>query len=358
MVMNFLREQVEDMDREATEAEERSMRVQCGSFSSTSSSDSSNPSSSSSPPTDESTPLLTKPQSAPLTNSCKTPNHCLTDFELRSPNSLDKAVGDDNNLVQTTDLKEEIDVWKKAHDSLGETRDEKTVRKVLQTKVVALESQLRKKLKGKQPSNDQFHENLAVLQKKYRIRNKELLIKAGIVMAVVIVLFFTQSLPFMHLSLGWIALFGAICLLVLADIEDMESVFGKVEWPTLVFFACLFVVMEALRELRLLEWVGELTQQAITSFSPENQLIMAITIVLWVSALASSFIDNIPFATVVVKILEDMSHSENLKVPMAPLVYALAFGACLGGESLTLLPAVPVTRRSRDRKRYPDRSFC
>ena len=318
MVMNFLREQVEDMDRESAEAEAQSVcNVERGSFSSTSS--------------DESTPLLQTSQAATPTNSCNNQVPCFTNIALRNPNSLDKVMNQDNNLVHTTDLKEEIDVWKKAHDSLGASKDEKTVRRVLQTKVVALESQLRKKLKEKQPQNDQFCEILISLQKKYKIKNTELLIKAGVVMVIVIVLFFLQSMPFMHLSLGWIALLGAICLLVLADIDDMEAVFNKVEWPTLVFFACLFVVMEALGELRLLEWVGELTQKAITSFSPNWQLFMAITIILWVSALASSFIDNIPFATVVVKILENMSRSESMKVPMAPLVYALAFGACLGG---------------------------
>lgn len=321
MVMNFLKEQVEDMDRESAEAEAACSvhNAERGSFSSTSS--------------DESTPLL--PKSPTTTNTRSNGFSGFTNIPLRNPNSLDKAMSQDNNLVHTTDLKEEIDVWKKAHESLGATQDEKTVRRVLQTKVVALESQLRKKLKEKQPPNDQFRENLISLEKKYKIKNKELLIKSGIVMAIVIVLFFMQSVPFMHLSLGWIALLGAICLLVLADIDDMESVFDKVEWPTLIFFACLFVVMEALRELRLLEWVGQMTQQAIGSFTPSWQLFMAITIVLWVSALASSFIDNIPFATVVVKILEDMSHSESLKVPMAPLVYALAFGACLGGEFLS-----------------------
>jgi hypothetical protein len=326
MVMNFLKEQVEDMDRETAEAEACSHRAERGSFSSTSS--------------DESTPLLNMTPSTTRTKySCPNdandaPGFTNIALTLHSPNSmLDKAMSEGNNLVQTTDLKEEIHVWKQAHDSLGVTKDEQTVRRVLQTKVVALESQLRKKLKEKPPQNDQFRENLLVLEKKYKIKNKELLIKAGVVMVIVIILFFMQSVPFMHLSLGWIALLGAICLLVLADIEDMESVFNKVEWPTLVFFACLFVVMEALRELHLLEWVGHLTQEAIASFSPNWQLFMAITIVLWVSALASAFIDNIPFATVVVKILEDMSHSESLHVPMAPLVYALAFGACLGGES-------------------------
>ena len=202
--------------------------------------------------------------------------------------------------------------------------------------MVALEALLRRKLRAKQPTDQQFHEVLAVLRRKYRVRNQVLLIKAGIVMSGVLALFFLQSIPGLsNLSLGWIALAGAIALLLLSDVADMAVVLDRVEWATLLFFACLFVVMEALKELGLLRAIGSVTQSAIGSFDPRWQLVMAITIVLWVSALASSFIDNIPFATVVVKVLEGMSHGSNaLKVPIAPLVYALAFGACLGGMSL------------------------
>lgn len=327
MVMNFLKEQVEDMERESAEAAATGSvhNMACDSSSSSSS--------------DESTPLLhTNPSHATqlttsFSNLTRSLSSGFTTIPLRHATHLDPLRKEDNNLVLTADLKEEINHWKKTDESLGDTEEEKTVRRVLQTKVVALESQLRKKLKEKQPQNHEFRENLKKLEKKYRIKNKELLIKSGVVMGISIVLFFMQSVPFMHLSLGWIAIMGAICLLVMADIDDMESVFEKVEWPTLVFFACLFVVMEALRELRLLDLVGQLTQTAIGYFSPDWQLFMAINIILWVSAISSSFIDNIPFATVVVKILENMSHSDTLHVPMKPLVYALAFGACLGGKT-------------------------
>lgn len=52
---------------------------------------------------------------------------------------------------------------------------------------------------------------------------------------------------------GWIAILGALALLVLADMEELEGVFSRVEWSTLLFFAALFVVMEALTELKLLQ---------------------------------------------------------------------------------------------------------
>ena len=233
-----------------------------------------------------------------------------------------------------TDLKHEIDVWKKAFNSVGGySRDEKNVRGELKKKVKKLERLLSEKLTApEEDAHDEYILNLNELTKKYRIKNRPLLIKSGAVMGVVIVLFFLQGLPNLDLSLGWIAILGAICLLVLADFEDFESVIARVEWSTLIFFASLFVVMECLEELKFLWWIGQMTQNAITSFSQEYRLMMAIIIILWVSALASSLIDNIPFATVMVKIIEDLAKSDNLNLPLTPLVYALAFGACLGGQ--------------------------
>ena len=55
---------------------------------------------------------------------------------------------------------------------------------------------------------------------------------------------------------GWIAVFGAVTLIVLADVQDIETVLEKVEWGTLVFFAALFVLMELLAELGLIRFIA------------------------------------------------------------------------------------------------------
>ena len=65
--------------------------------------------------------------------------------------------------------------------------------------------------------------------------------------------------------------------------------------------------------------------------SPEHQMVVAIVIVLWISALASSFIDNIPFTTATIPVIIELANSEKLCLSLKPLVWALAFGACLGG---------------------------
>ncbi|RWS07428.1 P-like protein, partial [Dinothrombium tinctorium] len=237
------------------------------------------------------------------------------------------------------EVKREIDVWKKACSSIaGYSRDENSVRVVLRKKVLSLETLLSKQLYNTKPSHEEYRATLAELKTKYRIKNKPLLIKSASVMAIVISLFFLQSIPRFDISLGWIAILGAIVLLILADFEEIESIIARVEWSTLIFFAALFVVMEALSELKFLMFIGEITQNVINSVDEQHRLIVSVCLMLWVSALASSFIDNIPFATVMVKIIQDLAESKDFNLPMTPLIYALAFGACLGGNG-TLIGA-------------------
>ena len=64
----------------------------------------------------------------------------------------------------------------------------------------------------------------------------------------------------------------------------------------------------------------------------EHQMVVAIVLILWVSAVASSFIDNIPFTTATIPVIWELASSPDLCVTLRPLVWALAFGACLGGE--------------------------
>ena len=60
------------------------------------------------------------------------------------------------------------------------------------------------------------------------------------------------------------ALLGAMGVLVLQDKADLESILARVEWTTLVFFATLFVVIEALSRLGLLAFIGDLVGAAIS----------------------------------------------------------------------------------------------
>lgn len=245
-----------------------------------------------------------------------------------------------NRLIRLSiELKREIEVWKRACNSIvGYSRDENSVRAVLNRKVETLETILQQHCYETVPPEDNYRSVLNELEQKYKIQDWPLLIKSIMVMSMVITLFFLQSIPNLDLSLGWIAIFGSILLLVLSDRHELESILGRVEWSTLIFFAALFVVMEALAELKFLWWIGQLTQDFINSVPEESRLIVAILVFIWISALSSSFIDNIPLTTVMVKIIEDLAENNEFNIPLVPLIYALAFGACLGGNG-TLIGA-------------------
>ncbi|GIX80599.1 p protein [Caerostris extrusa] len=183
-----------------------------------------------------------------------------------------------------------------------------------------------------------YHKSIAVAydtssavrrsSKIFKLRNIPLLVKSGIVIGIVILFFFLESVVNLKLSIGWIAILGAIFLLVLGDFDELDSVLSRVEWSTLLFFGGLFVVMEALTRLDLVWYIVHMTEEAINSVDESHRLVVAIVIVLWISALSSSFIDNIPFTTVMVQVVADIANSEDMKLPMKPLVFALALGAC------------------------------
>lgn len=63
----------------------------------------------------------------------------------------------------------------------------------------------------------------------------------------------------------------------------MEPVLARVEWSTLLFFAALFILMESLSELGLIDWIGDRTESVIMSVGEESRLAVAILIILWVS---------------------------------------------------------------------------
>lgn len=62
----------------------------------------------------------------------------------------------------------------------------------------------------------------------------------------------------------------------------MEAVLARVEWSTLLFFAALFILMEALAKLGLIEWIGKQTEMVILSVGEESRLAVALLLILWV----------------------------------------------------------------------------
>ncbi|KAK2528147.1 Oca2 [Columba livia] len=245
---------------------------------------------------------------------------------------------------EIVELKHEIYVWRLTAQRINPaSREETAVKCLLMQKVLTLETLLRKKLRTfhRQISQEDrnWETNIQELQKKHRITDKILLIKCLAVLGCVILMFFLNSfVPGIYLDLGWIAMLGAIWLLVLADIHDFEMILNRVEWATLLFFAALFVLMEALANLHLIDYIGEQTALLIKGVPEDQRLAVAIILVLWVSALASSAIDNIPFTATMIPVLLNLSKDPDVNLPMKPLIFSLAMGACLGGNG-TLIGA-------------------
>uniref|UniRef100_A0A665VRN0 Oculocutaneous albinism II n=1 Tax=Echeneis naucrates TaxID=173247 RepID=A0A665VRN0_ECHNA len=246
--------------------------------------------------------------------------------------------------IEIVELKHEILVWRQTAQRINPaSREETAVKCLLMQKVLNLESLLRKMMKTFQRQISQedknWEQNIQELQKKHRITDKVLLVKCASVLGVVIFMFFLNSfVPSIHLDLGWIAVLGALWLLVLADIQDFEIILHRVEWATLLFFAGLFVLMEALAQLQLIDYIGEQTALLIKAVPEDQRLAIAIILVMWVSALASSLIDNIPFTATMIPVLINLSQDADVNLPIKPLIFALAMGACLGGNG-TLIGA-------------------
>ena len=92
--------------------------------------------------------------------------------------------------------------------------------------------------------------------------------------------------------------------------------------------------IQALARLGLISWIGNLTEKVVLSVGEDSRLAVAILLILWVSAIASAFVDNVPLATMMVRIATDLSHNQTLNLPLQPLIWALAFGACMGGKKI------------------------
>ena len=172
------------------------------------------------------------------------------------------------------------------------------------------------------------------LEAKYGIKDAKMLKYSGTVLGLVILGFFLN--PILHIPVSWVALGGAVLMLLVTDRHDLEEPLEKVEWTTLIFFAGLFVLIHSLQHLGVIAWIGDQVELAILQFGEEYRLVAALVIILWVSAVASAFIDNIPYTITMVPVILQLSSTLDLE--LGPLIWSLAFGACLGGNG-TLIGA-------------------
>ena len=123
---------------------------------------------------------------------------------------------------------------------------------------------------------------------------------------------------------------AAACIMLLIGGQEPEEIIADVEWPTILFFIGLFIVVGGMKK------VGVITMLANGLISiTHGNMVVTMMVILWVSAIVSSFLDNIPFVATLIPMILTMQ-SEGMDV--APIWWALSLGACLGGNG-TLIGA-------------------
>ncbi|MHB8158030.1 MAG: ArsB/NhaD family transporter, partial [Desulfocucumaceae bacterium] len=170
----------------------------------------------------------------------------------------------------------------------------------------------------------------------------------GLLKKCLIVLFLTIAgfilHQFVHLESSVIALSGASLLLLITR-QDPEHALQAVEWPVIFFFVGLFIIVGALEHVGVIEAIARVSLE-ITG----GQVFTSGLLILWISAIASAFVDNIPFVATMIPLIQDMGRiggMENLNF----LWWALSLGACLGGNGTIIGASANVVVIGMDEKR-------
>ncbi|MBN8236750.1 ArsB/NhaD family transporter [Halobacillus kuroshimensis] len=132
--------------------------------------------------------------------------------------------------------------------------------------------------------------------------------------------------PFIHMDITTIAVSGALLLLFLSEKElDVEHVFQEVEWVTLFFFMGLFMLVGGL------ETVGVIDEMARGMvWLSGGDLPVTAMVMLWSAGILSGVVDNIPFVAAMIPVVQELQGYGMMNVD--PIWWALALGACLGGN--------------------------
>ena len=185
---------------------------------------------------------------------------------------------------------------------------------------------------------EELRQRVMAMDENEAIKDPVLLKKSLAVLAVTMTGFVLHGM--LHLEPATIALFGAGLLLLVSGIKDPNHVLSEAEWATLFFFIGLFIIIGGVVKVGLIKWMS-IEVLKIT----QGNLLGTSMIVLWFSAFASAFIDNIPYVATMNPLIIDMAKQlwpnlsgvELLHHPdLMPMWWSLALGACLGGNGTAI----------------------
>jgi Na+/H+ antiporter NhaD/arsenite permease-like protein len=193
----------------------------------------------------------------------------------------------------------------------------------------------RKDLRSEKPTVDHDNNNSNLINELIQtdqtplIKDKDTLKKSMIVLVGVIALFSLQNIH--HLEVSVIALGGAAVLLVITK-SHFEKILHEVDWSTLIFFTGLFIIVGVAQHVGL---INILSSAAINLTG--GDFWTTYIMIIWLSGIASAFVDNIPFTATMIPLIETLNSDPNIALTVnqfqfSPLWWALALGADLGGN--------------------------
>ncbi len=175
------------------------------------------------------------------------------------------------------------------------------------------------------------------MDEKRQIKEPKVIWASLAVLAVVIAAFVVHGK--LHLQPATIAIGGAALLMLVLAIEEPHAILAECEWTSIFFFIGLFIIVGAVVKVGFVKMLA----LAVVGATGDNML-LASTVILWFSAVASAFIDNIPFVATMNPLILDMGKAlwpgTNIdlvnQTQLLPVWWALSLGACLGGNGTAI----------------------
>ncbi|XP_053959006.1 P protein-like [Anastrepha ludens] len=247
----------------------------------------------------------------------------------------------ESSIIRAERIKRGIERWSRASSNVGNVlHDDKKVRNIMLRVVETFRDEY---IEDEQPqaqpkppvvdSKFNFEEALKMLKAHHTSIDKVLLIKSAIVLVFIIIIYLLGTYDYFNMvSYSWTAVLGALLLLILAEVNDFEALLCRIEWSTLMFLSSFFVLIEVLSKMGFEHLLEGIVTKAITNTAERYQLLVALMLVLWITALSSSFLNNNPVTQMMVRIVISLGQNPNLTLPLQPLVWALVLGAAFGGN--------------------------
>ncbi|WP_434297905.1 ArsB/NhaD family transporter [Clostridium sporogenes] len=181
---------------------------------------------------------------------------------------------------------------------------------------------IRQLYKNSMKTSEEDKKKIMALDESKAIRDISLMKKCLTVLFLTLVGFLTHS--YLGFESATIAIAGSAILLAISKIEP-DEILQETEWGTIFFFIGLFIMTGVLEDVGIMEVLAQKTLSLT-----QGNLVMTGIFVLWISAIASAFIDNIPFVATMIPLIKAMGTMGGMNI--APLWWALSLGACLGGN--------------------------